>query len=177
MPLNKDKKSLYVAVLIIAGVALVADRVFFGDSETAGLQAADASTLAVNRDGGSAAPAVQRSATSSLAELLAGRRESAGEAFDAFDARRVFSDGVEAEIEVVGDSLMPVEAFLASHKLRSVIVGDGTSGAVRVGRRTLRLGDELDGYRLDEIRPRMAIFVAGDVRAELRLDDAQQSAD
>lgn len=180
MPISKDKKPLYIAVLVIAGIALVADRVFFGDDENPGMQAADASTFAAQRTSPSSSPPpppVQRTATSAIADLLAGRRENAAEPIDAFNARRVFSDGAVPIIDIETNPLIPPETFSATHQLRSVIVGDGTSGAVRVGRRTLRIGDELDGYTLAEIRPRLAIFAAGDVRAELRLGDAQQSAD
>lgn len=181
MPISKDKKPLYVAVLVIAGIALVADRVFFGDDENPGIQAADASIYAAQRTSPSSSPPpppVQRTATSAIADVLAGRRENAAEPIDAFNARRVFSDGAVPLIDdTETNPLIPPETFAAMHQLRSVIVGDGTSGAVRVGRRTLRIGDELDGYTLAEIRPRLAIFAAGDVRAELRLGDAQQSAD
>ena len=61
-------------------------------------------------------PPVQRTATSAIADILAGRRENAAEPIDAFNARRVFSDGAVPIIDIESNPLIPPETFAAMHR-------------------------------------------------------------
>jgi len=65
----------------------------------------------------------------------------------------------------------PAEGFGQRHSLSSVILM-GAGGSAVVDGRAVRVGQELDGFRLLRLTPTGAIFQSGDRQVELRLRPA-----
>lgn len=172
MKLSKRQKSGLV-VLAILSFALVVDRVLLGgENVPAGAYAASteaqAEPVAEAKDPAEPKP---EPPTIRLAQRLEALWSEKG--LDTSRARDVFSlpaswfDDVRpvTPVDVPQDA---VTVFAANHKLRGVLATDQARCAT-VDDRVLRIGDELDGFRLAAIEDDSVTFEAAGRQVTLRL--------
>lgn len=157
MKLNRTQKR-YAAVLGVCGLALLIDRLFLAPEEASGNEA----SVALIAQPGAVAPAAKRSAAGSGApakERLARRFQelAAGRALDPADVADAFLPPEawigEDAMERAGDDASPATAFRQRHRLTGIIA-DARGGLARIDEQNLRLGDEIDGFRVTAINPR-----------------------
>ena len=70
-----------------------------------------------------------------------------------------------------GDIASPqrrVEAFLSNHQLEAVMTTQ-SGGCAIIDGQTVRIADQLDGFKLESVNHRSAVFVVGDQRVKLTL--------
>lgn len=182
------ERNLLIAVLGIAGVGLLIDRVVIGSDMTspaetsAGIlddvQVDPASLLIVPEKAGNTAPA-----NALPAESLANRlRQIAGGSSvnDGAAARDAFTPPsswvpVDAEPEAGSEAAMAAETFKRDHKLEAVLVTGDQRCAVINGQ-TIYVGQTLQGYRLISVHERSAEFRAGAVTVSLGIRGTGQSS-
>ncbi len=186
MSRSRERNAL-IAVLAIAGLGLLVDRVVIGSDMTGPAEssagvlddfAADpASLLIVPDKAGNAVPPGADHA-GSLASRL---RQITGGATtgDGSVVRDAFAPGpgwvpVGIEPEAGGVAAMAAEAFKRDHKLEAVLVTGDQRYAV-VNGQTIYVGQTLQGYRLVSVRERSAEFQAGGVTVSLGIRGAGQS--
>lgn len=175
MELSKRQKS-GVAVLAIGLLALVVDRAFLGGGGApAGASAssteAPAELIGEATDppeADSESPAIRLAQR--LETLWSERNPDMSQARDIFSLPAPWLADVRPATPV--DSPPPVQdavtVFAASHQLRGVVIAD-QGGCVTVDDHLLRLGDELDGFKLVAIEGDSATFEAGGKQVSLRL--------
>jgi len=189
------ERTILIAVLGVAGIGLLADRVIIGsdmtgpaqsaagvvdgiDTEPAQTTAATAEEFIKTMVEGQQAPGQSPKQGESLAERL--RKVTGSSAVtDLAQARDAFSPApgwgeLPSDSGAVTDNhaRQAAETFQSSHVLEAVLVYGDMRYAVIAGQ-TLSVGQDLDGYRLVSILERTAVFQAQGVRVELgiRADD------
>lgn len=190
-----QKHKAYAAAVAVAGAALFVDRVLLSEGAPA---AADAGALAVDAVEGSAlestaaaatpasnsasapasaAPAPPASAVwlARRLERLAAREGTAIEWVpDAFAAPASWSPAAAAAPAESPATATPdfAHGFIARHRLNAVLRSHGRSYVVVDGS-TFTIGQELDGFRLVEVRQRAAVWERDGQRAQLVLSGSR----
>lgn len=175
-------RTILIVVLTVAGLGLVADRVVIGSDVTGPAQSsagvvdgfdvgpaplptasASGQVESLNTD---KAPAV------SFAQRLRLITDSSADT-DPGQARDAFTPGLgwEAIPSAPGaatdnQARRAAEAFQQTHRLDAVLITDDNRCAV-IGGQTLFVGQMLDGYRLEAVHERSAVFEASGVRVEI----------
>ena len=174
-----------LGLLGLAAVAIVVDRLVQSAPAAAPQPAAASSPVS-----GAAHPAPARPATPTAtgtpaatavqASAIADRLRRAGEGLDmdpmnlrdafvppeSWLARPPTPEGhAAAPAAPVADS---ADRFVREHKLTSVLI-DADGGIAVVNDKVLRVGQEIDGYRLVRLAPGTALFTGGDGGASVRL--------
>ncbi len=169
-----------IAILAIALVALLVDRVFLGGAS--GPQSAEAqltsprslNTLlpkplqAVVDERAGRPPLIEK-----LQDLTKSQNLSLAEMSEAFR----LSDEWRAEVGSVsvrlqGRSLTPAQRFVRTHQLEVVMVGGARSRAV-VNNKPLQLNQQIDGFTLVSVTHNSAVFVCENQRVELLMKKPQ----
>ncbi len=180
---SSRERTILITVLSVAGLGLLVDRVVIGSDVTGPAQTS--AGVIDGFDSGLVQPPVVPSAqvvTSSSDEepvmSFAQRlRMVAGSSADTDPAktRDAFSPGTGWEVVASGVGSVTdnqarelAEAFQGSHVLDAVFVAGDQRYAV-IGGQTLRLGQELDGYRLAAVHERSVIFEARGIQVEIGL--------
>jgi len=176
--MTRNKKTIYLALVVLAGGGFLIDRLFLG--EPASADAEETPSAPPNR----AKPRrTHPSRTPETSPQVADRSLSWLERLsDPPLVRNVFSPSSsmlrhyqklrqEAKLkeeEDAGPQPGSPEAFEASHVLQATFVSEGTRLAVVDGK-VLRLGRVLDGYRLSGIDSQQATFRRGRDRVTLSI--------
>lgn len=181
------ERNVLIAVLGVAGVGLLIDRVVIGSDMTCPAESsagvvedimADPASLLIvpDRGGDTAGPGV--GPAESLAQRL---REVAGKSAsgDGSAPRDAFAPGpswapVGVEPRAGNDAELAAETFKQDHKLEAVLVTGEQRYAV-VNGQTIYVGQTLQGYRLVSVQERSAEFRAGGVTVLLGIRGAGQS--
>jgi len=179
---SSRERTILIAVLSVAGLGLLVDRVVIGSDVTGPAQtsagvldgfdvnlaelAAESSTELIKSTGGDTPPVV------SLAERLRKIAGSSGDT-DFTQTRDAFSPGPGWEASSSAAGTVPdnqarraAEAFQSRHVLEAVLVSGDNRYAV-IGGQTFLIGQTLDGYHLVEVHERSAVFEARGVRVRL----------
>lgn len=179
MALSKAHKVLF-AVLALAVAVLLIDWLFLrGDatrpSEARGSVSAPPAETAAPPPPSPEPPAVADAKPDADAPTPADRLRTAAQTLglDPTDTREAFTPSEDwlSELkppEPVAPQRDPAEDFARQHRLTSVIL-IGTGGSAVVDGRAVRVGQELDGFRLVRLTSAGAVFQAGDSQVELRL--------
>lgn len=180
MALSNAHKVLF-AVLALAVLALLIDWLFLGGDATHP-SAASASVGAPPAE--TAVPPAPPPEPTAVADakpdadgpLLADRLRTAARTLglDPTNTREAFAPSEDwlPELRLPGPPQRdPAEDFARQHRLTSVIL-IGTGGSAVVDGRAVRVGQELDGFRLVRLTSAGAVFQAGDSQVELRLRPA-----
>ncbi|MEZ6190763.1 MAG: hypothetical protein R3C45_05665 [Phycisphaerales bacterium] len=177
---------MLIAVLGVAGLGLLVDRVVIGSDMTGPAESSagvlddvsvDAESLLIvpdkpgNTGQGIAVPA--ESLASRLRGVAGNAATTGGAARDAF---AVPPSWVPADAEPVAGSeaAQAVETFKRDHKLEAVLVTGDQRCAV-VNGQTMYVGQSLQGYRLVSVQERSAEFRSGGVVITLGLRGAGQT--
>jgi len=182
------ERTILIAVLAVAGIGLLVDRVVIGsdvtgpaessagvvdgfDTDPAGPPSTSTTQL-INTLVGDQAPAASNGGGTSFAQrlrLVTG--PSAGT--DPQQVRDAFKPGPgwaasPSDSGAVTDNQarLAAQAFRSTHVLEAVLVSGDTRYAV-IGGQTLSIGQELDGYRLVAVLERSAVFQVHGLRVEL----------
>ncbi|MEQ9096135.1 MAG: hypothetical protein RIE32_07720 [Phycisphaerales bacterium] len=173
MALNKERKVL-LGLLGSAGLILAIDQLLL--SPPSGAQASNANpTVPTPAD---SVPA-SSSDTSTPVSTGTGLSEQAARQWNeklhaALDEHEVtpdldpFTEVVHSADDAGEAGPMSVEAFLSQHQLSLVLLSGDTSVAM-VNGKPVRLGEEIEGYRLIRVDSRSAVFQSGTQTAELSL--------
>ena len=170
------KKQLYIALILLGGVALFVDRVFLS---AAGPQAALATTNPQSSSVKRQAPIAQASPIPELhfpRQLPALDMNAALRDWFAPPARPENQDeqgvstdnGAPGEKQLVEPILSPKEAFAARHRLEGIVLQKGLKMAIVDGV-WLRIGQEFGDCALRELSGRTAVFTCADGDVELTL--------
>jgi hypothetical protein len=180
MTLSRKHKLLF-AVLGVAVAALLVDWLFLRDETTGPSQAqASVNAPAVVPEAAPPDPVPEPPAAAAatpdteqppLADRLRKVAETLG--LDPTDMRDAFVPPEDwlSELkppEAVAPQRDLAGEFAQEHRLTSVIL-IGTGGSAVVDGRAIRVGQELDGFRLTRLTPGGAVFQSGDSQVELRL--------
>ena len=183
MKLTKKQKG-YVAVLVVALAAFLADRVFLLPPATTSDADADAvdnpADLLIKPAGGvaQAAPAPARSPY--RVDLLAERLTVAASEhrLDLSNVRDAFVPSVAwisgPKIVIHDSAAEAAAAFRDKHKLTAILVGSNGSTAIINGK-SVTVGQRLGGFTLKSIDNRSTTFAAGQNQVELVLDPEASS--
>jgi hypothetical protein len=181
MKLTKSKIAM-LALLGVAVVGLLVDRVFLTSSTTAP-QAANAS----NREPALPVPLTVVTPTMSVSSTstahIAARLRHAGEKTsmdpaalkDAFVPAESWLAKPEQGTPVALTTTPVVDSgdrFVRDHKLTSVLI-DAGGGIAVVNGKVLRVGQEIDGYRLVRLAPGTAEFESGPGGSRIQLQTVQ----
>lgn len=174
-----------IAVLAVAGLGLLVDRVIIGSDMTGPAESsagvfddvtADPASLLIVPDKAGGAPRTGADPAGSLANRL---RQVAGLATTGNGSvtRDAFAPGpgwapVGSAPDAGGEAAMAAEAFKRDHKLEAVLLTGDQRYAV-VNGRTIYVGQTLQGYRLVSVRERSAEFQAGGVTISLGIRGAE----
>jgi hypothetical protein len=178
MKLSKSKL-ISLAALGLAVAALLVDRLALGpdgappksaEAATAARPAATSTPSATPAS--AAAPAAPGAAPVRLADRL--KALAAAPNLDPLHARDAFmppeswlAQSRAPETAASAPAADPAEKFIREHKLTSVLMaGDG--GIAMVNSKALRVGQEVDGFKLVRLEPGSAVFRGGD-DAEVKL--------
>jgi hypothetical protein len=181
--MNSNKKKAYVAVMLVAGLALVADRFLLGDTEVPNLAQAGltlpkhaaAQPEASAMTAGNAALSIPELAFPKNLPALEPQRRLRDvfapparyvvvpDVIEPGDAGKNAADGLPGTPQG-----LPAEAFRARYQLTAVFRDAGVQ-LVIVGGHWLRIGQELEGCELVEIGENHARFSCGDEDAVLPL--------
>lgn len=174
MKLTKQRKA-YAAFLGLAAVAFLADRVFF---LPAGAGAATVSPEELKSESGAASkPDKDESAKETALEgpsLASKLAQSSGSDTTQRDPFRrpwqgvTVSSGKADDARLAAIALSP-EQFAATHELRAVAVNDKTKSAAVIGKRTIGIGTEVDGWKLVAIDDQSATLERDNMRVTLKL--------
>jgi hypothetical protein len=167
MKLSKSKV-ISLAALGLAVAAMLVDRLVVGP-DAAAPKSAEA-TIA-SRPAAPAAPAAPATTVPASAPIrLADRLKVLAEApnLDPLHARDAFvppeswlAQPKTPETAAAAPAADPAEKFIHEHKLTSVLTaGDG--GIAMVNGKVLRVGQEVDGFKLVRLEPGCAVFRGGD---------------
>ncbi len=177
MTLTKSQR-VYVAIMVIAVVALLIDRTLLQPEQaTAGAAAAlqyaiSPSTRSPDDPGSppSEGPAPRQVAIARKLEQIAEQRglDPTG-VIDAFRPSPMWLQLGEAQVDPAQPELL-AERFRKTHTLTAVM-GSGDKGWAIVDGRTLFIGQVLDGFTLVSVGQRSAILESGDTRVQLTLPD------
>ena len=183
MKLTKQRIVL-LGLLGLAGVAFAVDYLILPAPAAAPKPAAASSPLPA-RPIGPGAPAARPAsappaATAAPASTLADRLRRAGEGLD-MDPMNLKDAFVPPESWLArpqtpaGPAAAPAapvadsaDQFVHEHKLTSVLI-DSDGGIAIVNDKVLRVGQEIDGYRLVRLAPGTALFTSGDGSVNVRL--------
>ncbi|MCY2929634.1 MAG: hypothetical protein NTV86_09105 [Planctomycetota bacterium] len=178
---NTKRRNLALAVLGLALAALVVDHFTSAETDAPGTVAQAKAAGPVKAPSGvtltlDKAPDMPCRPESLLACRLEDMtRSSKGEFRDVFQPSVQWiapkaSPAVRTEPDVVESD--PAQVFQARHKLSAVLVNSG-GGAAVISNTLMRVGQSLDGFRLNEIRRNAVTFTAPDGRSVvLSLDGA-----
>jgi hypothetical protein len=157
MKITKERK-VYAAVCGLAALLFVADRLSGSKQAEAAAPAADAAATVVHvAETGPSAAAVQGNVIAArLRDLSKSENLSVETLVDAFRG----ASGGESAVVVAG--------FKASHSLGAVMLGRKGASAIINGK-CVRVGETLDGYKLNSVSKGVATFVNGSDRVELTL--------
>ena len=179
--MNESRKKVLAVVLGLGITAIVMDRFVFGYATT-GPSAAVAipfQELSGVEVASSASEAIQDGDVQSTDVVtLANRLDSIAQEQQLClstvpNALQLPSGwGVSRRPGSVVTQLHPIEAFLSNHQLEAV-VATHSGGCVIIGGQTIHVADQLDGFKLESVGQRSAVFVAGDQRVKLNLDPDQ----
>lgn len=179
MKISRERK-IYAALVGVGLLALAADRMLFAEADpgagntlaTAGAVPEELPVSATFLDltgfldpgGGKLAP---------MLSVRLGRLGGANRHAD--DLRNVFAvpDAWRTEVPsptAAADEAGGVDDFNVAHRLMGVVPNSKTPCVVVEGMAVL-VGQTIDGYQLEEVRQRSAVFVKGEERVELHLDD------
>ncbi len=178
------ERNILIAVLSVAGLGLGIDRFVIGsevtgpsqssasvigelDAESAGWLAVP-DTESIKSTGADEAPGV------SFAERLRLIADSSA-GTDPGQSRDAFAPGPGWEVTDIEVGGVPdnqarqiAEDFRSKHLLEAVLVSGDKRYAV-IGGQTLFIGQKLDGYRLQAVLERSAVFEGRGIRVELRI--------
>ena len=174
------ERNVLIAVLGVAGLGLLVDRVVIGSDVTAPAESSAGMLDDVTFDPASLSIVPDKAGDAGPAESLANRlRQIAGEATsgdgavirDAFTppASWVPADG---EQRAGSEAALAVEEFKRDHKLEAVLVTGDQRCAVINGQ-TVYVGQTVQGYRLVSVQERSAEFRAGGVTVSLGIPGAE----
>ncbi len=174
MTLTKSQR-VYVAIMVIAVVALLIDRTLL-QPEPAQASALQYTIPASERDPvdleapRSEGPAPRQVAIARKLEQIAEQRglDPTG-VIDAFRPSPMWLQLREVPVDDVQAELL-VERFRKAHTLAAVM-GSGDEGWAIVDGRTLLIGQVLDGFTLVSVGRRSAVLESGDARVLLTLPD------
>tara|TARA_R110002111_G_scaffold189528_4_gene254812 strand:- start:214 stop:780 length:567 start_codon:yes stop_codon:yes gene_type:complete len=184
---SSRERNILIAVLGVAGLGLLVDRVIIGSDVTGPAESsagvidafdpaqADPANLLITQDEGSTV--IHTAPTISLAQRL----------------RETIGDAELAEPEQTRNAFMPVPGWLgdqpahpgtpdnttrqliqdfkAKHPLEAVMVVGGSRYAVIAGQ-TIHIGQQVDGYKLVAVNERSATFQLGMRQFEVGITDA-----
>jgi hypothetical protein len=175
MKLSKSRIAA-LAALGLAVLALAADRLWIGSGETSPRPAAASSApvataLAPAAPTGSAPAAGNVSAATGRASVADRLKQlAAGKNLDADGVKEAFAPAESWMVQVAAPPAVaeeaapkpsdPVESFADTHKLTSVLIS-GSGGIAMVNGKMLRMGQEIEGYRLVGLAPGSATFRSG----------------
>ncbi len=174
MTLSKSQ-GVYIAIMVIAVVALLIDRTLLQPepAQAATFQyavppsARDPVDLEAPRSEG---PAPRQVAIARKLEQVAEQRglDPTG-VIDAFRPSPMWLELGEVQVDDVQAEVL-VERFRKAHTLAAVM-GSGDEGWAIVDGRTLLIGEVLDGFTLVSVGRRSAVLESGDARVLLTLPD------
>jgi len=173
----KSKHKLYGTILGLCGLALLADKAFFGPSE-ASAESSPEDLLVVPDDsdslssmpqnGADATTAIMNATAAQLNEVASSRPLLTRMEFrDAFTPDPSWAPPKTVE-DVVIDDGSPADVFRLSHELQAVMAGAGGGYAI-VNGQGLHIGQTLDGYELVRIDEDAVVFRAEGLLVELVL--------
>jgi hypothetical protein len=174
MKLTKKQKG-YVAVLVVALAAFLADRLLFPPAAADADVLENPSDLLIKPVGGvaKAAPAPQRNPyrVDLLAERLtvaaSEHRLELSNVRDAFVPSAAWVSG--PKVIMHDNAAESAAAFRDKYKLTAILVGSNGATAIINGR-SVKVGQRLGGFTLKSIGNRSTTFAAGENRVELLLD-------
>ena len=177
MTLSKQRK-VYLAVLGLGLLSLGADRLFLGGGQTAPEQATASVIVAPSRSqpsapaktvGGEAPAVITR--VNALAERLAmvsSRQNVDPQAVpDAFELSPEWKAALHPPDGTDGTSKR-IASFQQTHHLTSVVM-DKVGGSAIINDNVVRVGQELDGFKLVSVSRDLAALESGSLRVELKL--------
>ena len=182
MKLSKKQKG-YLAVLVVALVAFVADRAFLlpgsaGADETA--QEEDAQDLLIRPAGTAATSAAAAAAATTRnpyrADLLGERLSAVAQEHrvqptarvrDAFEPSQAWVAG--PKVVVHDTAAEAVQAFRERTKVKAIFLGSSGKSAV-INDRRLQEGQRIGAFTVTAIGPRSVTFTSGDQEVELPLE-------
>ncbi len=169
-----------IAILAIALVALLVDRVFLGGAS--GPQSAEAQWAAprsINMPSPKPLPAVvdgregRPPLIEKLQELTKYQNLSLADMSEAFRLSDEWLAEVgSGSVRLQDRSLTPAQRFVKTHQLEAVMVG-GTRSRVVVNNKPLQLNQQIDGYTLVSVSHNSAVFVCENQRVELLMKKPQ----
>lgn len=181
------ERNILIAVLGVAGLGLLIDRVVIGSDVTSPAESSagvvddiadDPASLLIVSDAPQDAAPASANATESLANRL---RRVAGQAElnDGAAVRDAFIPApswtpVDFEPESGSEAALAIESFKRDNKLEAVLVTGDQRCAV-VNGQTVYVGQTLQGYRLVSVQERSAEFRAGGVTVSLGIRGPGQS--
>jgi len=176
---NSRERTILIAVLSLAGGAFLVDRVFLGSDITGPAESSAGVLGGFETVAPPLADQVSKNdqvhspgSTSELAKRLREVSERSpdtdpAQGRDAFTPAEDWSVGVSQVLTDNNTEL--VNQFLAKHHLNAVmIIGDRR--CAMIDGRTLFVGQELDGYKLETIYERSAVFQGGGLRVKLGIN-------
>ncbi len=182
MKLTTSHKA-YVGIMLLALAAFAVDRLLLSSGDTRLPSRAEASGQTADRD----RPAPDRQAARAASPLhppVAATPSTAPKPpelawagpFEADSIRDAFmpSDSWHPKRSAQRarrDAGLSGAEFAKRHKLTSTMVV-GAGGTITVDGRILRIGQEMDGFRLTHVNSRSAVFRSGTDTAELTLDES-----
>lgn len=164
------QRKAFVGVLAVAGIALIADRAFFGAAPLGASPAAAAAQEMVVVKAALPASAPPLAAPSVPGITLVSRLEALRE--NAVETDPFESPFVTASVVETPDAVLPASpefdgaAWAGRHKLSAVMNGKPSSFAI-IGGKIFRVGDVLDGLMLVRIENQSALFEGEQGSAEL----------
>lgn len=181
MKLGK-KQTVYGAVLAVAGVAFVIDRVLFtppgaDGATTAAVTVKPALAEQTTVPAGPAMESPQAIPAGWLAQRLrATDAQSEGDVRDVFAAPASWRPAkAAAPVAAAQKARLFAEAFRHDHHLGGIVI-DGRNSRAVVDDRLIPVGQSFDGFRLVSLNRDSAQFVRGDEQVLLTLPDAGSSS-
>ena len=188
MTLTKKHK-LYLALLALAIVGFMVDRLFLSSGVASPKQAKAAPTAPAT-----VAPAVTTVVSLVASTPAAGKSEASGDSAIVADRLKALAKTLNLDPTEVRDAFKPSEDWTMSapppepvaasqpkaradfarhHKLTAVLLSKAGGCAV-VNGKVVEVGQELDGYRLVGLEANSATFKSADDRVELGLHTAEK---
>lgn len=184
------KRKAYVAVLVLAVVAFVCDRMFFDPSTTEPVAATAALRQRQSQSRKKTQDAKAQTASVAGAKALASKDVDTvsfneritqasrlvdlplgGKCNDAMRPSAVWIARQQEREQQEAEAIAPEQTALETLQTRYVLtaVVSGSSGMAILGDRCVRVGQSIDGCKLVEVHGDRAVFQIGEHRAELKV--------
>jgi len=161
-----NQRKLSIAVLALAGGALIVDKMFLGAT---GPAAARADEVAVQVETTAAAPARSQPAQPTVAKRLERLAPHGGEVGDAFAVPAAWRKVAVKAAEQGPNIDTPAAAFAKEHHIAAIMRGGQDPARAMVNGKIVSLGDSIDGGTLVEVNDQGAVFEVGGVRVLIAL--------